>query len=235
VCDQTWDTSLSIRSLWDDLGVRRAAFGAVAVAAVLAGSAFAAQGDPQKKITKAGQARARAASHTLADVGRGWKSEPANKKESNPRCSTYNPDQSDLVEIGDYDSPEFGRSDGTFISSTTGVFKTAAMARTAYARVAVPALPRCFAEIFKKAITKPSSATIFSAGPLTFPKYGDRSNAYRITSSVKTPSGRARATIDLVVFNRGQVDVAIIFVAINQALPASLEQSLVAKVAARAR
>jgi hypothetical protein len=207
----------------------------VGLAALLAGSAYAAQGDPQKKLTKAGQTRARAVALRLADFGPGWKSEPStNKSESNPRCSTYNPDQSDLIEIGDYDSPDFSRPDGTFISSTTGVFKTAAMARTGYARVAVPALPHCFAEIFKKGITKPSSATIFSSGPLSFPAYGDHSNAYRITSSVKTPSGRVRATIDLVVFNRGQIDVAIIFLGINQTLPASLEQGLVARVAARA-
>jgi hypothetical protein len=207
----------------------------VVLAAALAGTALAAQGDPQKKFTKAGQARARAVSLKLVDVGKGWKSEPStNNKESNPRCSTYNPDQSDLIEIGSYDSPDFSRPDGTFISSTTGVFKTATMAKTGYARVAVPALPRCFAEIFKKGITKPSSATIFSSGPLPFPRFGDRSNAYRITSSVKTPSGRVRATIDLVLFNRGQIDVAIIFLGINQALPASLEQALVAKVAARA-
>ena len=207
----------------------------VAIAAVLAETALAAQGDPQKKFTKAGQARARAVSLKLVDVGTGWTSKPStNNQESSPRCSTYNPDQSDLIEIGDYDSPDFSRPDGTFVSSTTGVFKTAAMARTGYARVAVPALPHCFAEIFKKGITKPSSATILSAGPLSFPKYGDRSNAYRLTSLVQTPSARVRATIDLVVFNRGQIDVAIIFLGINQALPASLEQALVAKVAARA-
>src|SRR5882724_7242076 len=62
----------------------------------------------------------------------------------------------------------------------------------------------------------------------------DRSNAYRITSLVQTPSGKVRATIDLVVFNRGQIDVAIIFLGVNQALPASFERALVAKVAVRA-
>jgi hypothetical protein len=215
--------------------VRWPALLVVGIAAALAGTALAAQGDPQKKFTKAGQARARAVSLKVADVGKGWTSKPStNNQESSPRCSTYNPDQSDLIEIGDYDSPDFTRPDGTFISSTTGVFKTAAMARAGYARVAVPALPQCFAEIFKKAITKPSSATILSAGALPFPKYGDRSNAYRISSLVQTPSALVRATIDLMVFNRGQVDVAIIFLGVNQALPASLEQALVAKVAARA-
>ena len=109
------------------------------------------------------------------------------ERQSNPRCSTYNPDQSDLVEIGDYDSPDFSRPDGTFVSSTTGVFKTAAMARTGYARVAVPALPHCFAEIFKKGITKPSSATIFSSGPLS-----SRGTATARTRTGSRPRSRRR-------------------------------------------
>ena len=52
---------------------------------------------------------------------------------------------------------------------------------------------------------------------------------------MKTPTATVPATIDIVVFNRGRIDVAIIFVAISQPLPAALEQSVVAKVAARAR
>ncbi len=216
--------------------MRRAAPIAVALAVVLTGSALAAQGDPQKKITKADQARARAISLRLSDFGAGWKQGPPSKKdESNPRCSTYNPDQSDLIETGTYDSPNFSRPDGTSVSSSSGVFRTAAMAKKGYARVVVPQLPKCFAELFKKGITKPNSATIFFAGSLAFPPYGDRSNAYRIRASVKTPTATVPATIDVVVFNRGRIDVAIILVAISQPLPAAFEQSLVANVAARAR
>jgi hypothetical protein len=109
------------------------------------------------------------------------------------------------------------------------------MAKAGYARVVVPQLPKCFAELFEKGITKPNSATIFFAGPLAFPAYGDRSNAYRIRASVKTPAATVPATIDVVVFNRGRIDVAIIFVAISRPLSAALEHSLVARVAARAR
>jgi hypothetical protein len=216
-------------------GVRRAAFGAVALAAVLPGTAFAAQGDPQKKITKAGQARARTASLTLADVGPGWKSEPSNNKnQSNPRCSTYNPDQSDLVEIGDYDSPDFSRADGSFVSSSTGVFRTAKGARTAYTRVAVPQLAACFGELFLREVKKPNWARIVSTGPLTFPKSGDRLNAYRIVMSLKAPSATVPFTVDLVVFNRGSIDVAMIFLGISKPLPAAFERALVARVASRA-
>jgi hypothetical protein len=208
----------------------------VVLAAVLVPVALAASGDPQKKLTKADQARARAVSPKLSDFGAGWKQGPPSKKdESNPRCSTYNPDQSDLIETGTYDSPDFSRPDGTSASSSSGVFRTAAMAKKGYARVVVPQLPKCFAELFKKGITKPNSATVFFSGPLDFPSYGDRSNAYRIRASVKTPTVTVSATIDIVVFNRGRIDVAIIFIAISQPLPAALEQAVVAKLAARAQ
>jgi hypothetical protein len=216
--------------------VRRATLIAVALGAVLAGSALAAQGDPQKKLTAADQARARTVSLRLSDFSAGWKQGPPTKQdESNPRCSTYNPDQSDLIETGTYDSPNFSRPDGTSVSSSSGVFRTAAMAKKGYARVVVPQLPKCFAELFKKGITKPNSATILYAGPLRFPSYGDRSNAYRIRTSVKTLSATVPATIDVVVLNRGRIDVGIIFVGISRPLPAVLEQSFVARVAARAR
>ena len=48
------------------------------------------------------------------------------------------PDQCDLVEIGDYDSPDFDLVDGSTISSSSGVIKTVAFGKTAYARVAKP-------------------------------------------------------------------------------------------------
>ena len=215
--------------------VKRALLATLVLAGLLVPAALADSGDPRKKFTTAGQARARAVALVRADFPAGWTSKPSNKRDqSQPRCSTYNPDQSDLVEIGNYDSPDFSRADGTFVSSSTSVFRTAAMARTGYSRVAVPQLPHCFAEIFKKGIEAPNSVTIFSSAPLPFAKYGDRSNAYRVTSSVKTPAGRVRATIDIVILNRGQVDIAVIFLGINEALPQAFEQGLVAKLAARA-
>jgi hypothetical protein len=199
--------------------------------------ALAAKGEPQKKITAAGQARAKLVALKQTDFPAGWVQQPVpkNKKsESNPRCSFYNPDNSDLVEIGDYDSPDFNRADGSSISSSTGVFRTVQMAKTAYRRIAVPLLGKCFAEIFRKGITAPNSVTVFSSGTLQFPRFGDQSHAYRISALVKTPSGRARVAVDVVVLNKGAIDVAVIMVGIGKPLPASLETSLVGKLVARA-
>jgi hypothetical protein len=208
-----------------------------ALFALLVPVALAANGEPQKKLTKAGQAHARAASLTAADVGPGWKAEPKKqgKDNSDPRCSYYDPDQSDLIEIGDYDSPDFSLANGSFVSSSTGVFRSARMARTAYARVATPSMPRCFAELFRKEVDKkPNKLTILSIGRRAFPGYGDRSDAFRISASLRTPQATVPFTIDIFTLNRGATDVAIICLGIGRALPAAFEQSLVRRLAARA-
>jgi hypothetical protein len=199
--------------------------------------ALAANHEPQKKFTPAGQARAKSVAFRQADFPAGWVQQPVppNKKaESNPRCSFYDPDQSDLVEIGDYDSPDFNRADGSSVSSSSGVFRTVQMAKTGYRRVAVPVLGKCFAEIFKKGVKAPNSVTIFSAGALRFPPVGEQSHAWRISGLVKTPGGRARIAVDVVVFNKGAIDVAVLMLGIGNPLPSSLETALVRKLAARA-
>ena len=107
------------------------------------------------------------------------------------------------------------------------------MARRGYSRVAVRQLPACFGELFAREITKPSSAKVVSARPIAFPKAGDRSNAYRLVASVKTPTVTLPVTADIVLFNKGRTDVAMIFLGIARPLPASLEQTAVARVLAR--
>ncbi|HSS72503.1 MAG TPA: hypothetical protein VLK53_02950 [Gaiellaceae bacterium] len=199
--------------------------------------AFAAKGDPQKKITKAGQAHAIGASLHRADFPpTGWQQQPKQPKqkdESNPRCSYYNPDQSDLVEIGDYDSPDFDQADGSSISSSTGVFKTVAMGKTAYARVAKPDLVKCLAELFKKGAGA-TKTTIFSSAPLSFKSYGDQSTAHRIVASVKTPTAAVRVYLDVILVNKGRTDIAFLGLGIQKPLSTALEQPLVGKVTGRA-
>jgi hypothetical protein len=215
----------------------RPALLAAAVAAVLVPAGWAGGGQPQHAFTKAGQAQARAASLRLSDFAPGWTASPSagTTTGAEPRCSNYHPDQSDLVEIGKYDSPDFTRtSDHSFVSVSTGVFKTAAMARRAYARVAARQLPACFGELFAKGIKKPSSAKVASAGPIAFPQAGDRSNASRLVASVKTPTVTLPVMADIVLFNKGRTDVAMIFLGIARPLPASLEQAAVARVLSRA-
>ena len=214
--------------------VSRLLCAAVVAVVVAVPAALAANGDPQKKLTKADQAKARAISLRQSDFPAGWVGKPnTNTSQGNPRCSSYNPDQSDLIETGDVDSPDFSRPEGSFVSSSVGIFKTRKMAQTGYARVAKPQLPKCFAELFTKGLA-PAKVQVLQVGPLAFRQLGDRSNAYRLRADVTVQGTTVPATIDIVLFNRGRADVAMIFAGLFRPLPASFEQSLAAKVAARA-
>ncbi|MGE5272383.1 MAG: hypothetical protein ACM3QU_01240 [Verrucomicrobiota bacterium] len=207
---------------------------AALVAAVAVPAALASGGEPQKRLTKADQAKARAIALRKSDFPAGWVGKPnTNTSQDTPRCSTYNPDQSDLIETGDVDSPTFTRADGSFVSSSVGIFRTRKMATTGYARVARPQLASCFGELFKKGAA-PATVQLLQVGPLRFRHLGDRSNAYRLTANVTLQRVTIPVAIDIVTFNRGRVDVAMIFLGIRGPLPSSFEQPLAARVAARA-
>jgi hypothetical protein len=211
--------------------VRKSALVALLFTALAVPAALAANGDPQHQYTKADQAKARKASLRLSDFAAGWTAKPDTSDNSaNPKCKTYNPDQSDLIETGKYNSPDFTHSNGSFVSTTTGVFKTVAMAKTGYARVAKPQLPKCFGEL----LGKQAKTTVYAAGPLTFPKLGERSNAYRLSVGIASQGATVKATIDFVLFNKRRTDVAIIFFGIGGPPPSGLERQASALVASRA-
>ena len=142
--------------------------------------------------------------------------------------------QSDQTENGRADSPEFTLPSNSFVSSTTGIFKTATQGRTAYARVVPPELPRCLAEIFRKGTGQPDKVKILSAGALTVPKLAERSNGFRIVAAFAVSSQQSiRVYLDLVTLNRGKVDVAMFFVGIGTPFKDTFVHTLAAKIAAR--
>ncbi len=204
------------------------------VALAVVAAAAADTGQPKKKIIPAVQAQARAINVKLSDLpGSGWKGHASNPNESSPRCSYYNPDQSDLTENGEANSPEFTLPSGSFVASTVAVFVDAAQGRTAYSRVVKPDLPRCLAEIFRKGVGLPT--TIISAGRISFPRLADRTDAYRIVADVKSGKQIIHAVLDFVVMNRGRVNLVLFFAGIGKAFGASFEHVVAGKVAARLR
>ena len=205
------------------------------VALVVVGVAAAAQGDPKKVIIASVQAKAKAINVQLTDLsGTGWKPHTASSKGSTPKCSYYNPDQADLTENGDADSPEFTLPTGSFVSSTTGIFKTAQQGRTAYSRVVQPALPKCLAEVFRKGTGHPDKVTIVSAAAVSFPNLADRTNAYRIVAAFKTsPKVTVGVYLDVITLNRGKVDVALFFAGIGGSFNSDFERTVAGRIAAR--
>jgi hypothetical protein len=209
------------------------ALGIVVAVAVADVATAATAKDPKKDIKPAVQAQARAINVKRADLlGGPWKSSPTSpNKGSTPKCSFYDPDQSDLTENGDADSPTFSLSDGSNLSSTVGIFVSAAQGVTAYKRVVQPDLPRCLAQLLVK--SGGGKFALRSSGTLAFPHYGDRSAAYRV--SLLFTSGKTKVPViaDIVAVNQGKTDVAVFFTATNRPFSSQFEQHVVGRVASR--
>jgi hypothetical protein len=224
--------------IWQGGGRRLALalFVAGAVALTVVAAASTARGDPKKVIVPAVQAKAKAINVKLADLaaGSGWKAKPSGPSGATPRCSYYNPDQSDLTENGDADSAEFTLPSSSFVSSSTSIFKSAAQGRTGYARVIQPKLPLCLAEIFRKGTGHPKQVTIVSAAAVKFSRLAERTNAYRVVADFKSsPKVTVRVYLDFVAMNRGKVDSVVFFAGIGGAFRSAFERSVASKVAAR--
>jgi hypothetical protein len=202
----------------------------------LVGAAAAAPGDPKKVILPSVQAQAKAINVQLTDLpGSGWNPQKSGSNGQTPRCSYYQPDQSDLTENGDADSPEFTLATGSFVSSSTSIFASAAQGRIAYARVVRPLLPRCLAEVFRKGTGRAAQVAIVSSAAVSFPKVAERTNAYRIAADFHVSATQTvRVTLDVVALNRGKLDAVVFFAGIGQRFDADFERSVVGKVAARA-
>ena len=202
-----------------------------ALAGTLVGVAVA--GQPKKDIKPAVQARAKKISLRMTDLpGSGWTSKPSSPSTGEtPSCPYYNPDQSDLTENGDVDSPTFTRPDGSEAESSTGIFVTAAQAKTAYSRVVGPGLPRCVADLLRKA--SGGKVTVLSTSKLAFPRFGDRTDAYRASLVVKAGTQRVPVKLDLVALNKGAVDVAFFFTGLGNGFTPAFERHVVARVASR--
>jgi hypothetical protein len=202
-------------------------------AAVAATAVASSAREPRKAIQPAVQARAKHIAVHLVDLpGFGWKSEPSQADRSSPHCSYYDPDESKLTENGDYTSPDFTRADGIYVSSSVGIFVSAAQARAAYSLVVRPELPRCLGEVVAKS-GKPGDITVQSAGKLAFPGLGDRSAAFRVAFRVKTSTTPVSATIDVIAINKGAVDAAVFFGSAGEPVPVNLERKIAGAVAAR--
>lgn len=199
-------------------------------------SAAAPASEPKKAIKPAVQARAKRIAVNVFDLpGIGWSADPPSRTTSTSSqwCSYYNPDQSKLTENGDYTTSD-RREDGMYVSSTVRILVSAKEARAAYAAVVQPLWPRCLGEIAARSSSPRGSVRVRSAGPLSFPRYGDRSAAFRIVLDAKSGKTFVRTALDVVAINRSDVDAMLFFSPAKGSVSASVERRIVGRVAARA-
>jgi hypothetical protein len=205
---------------------------AIAVVAALACAGAAAGGKPRQKHTAADMAKARSIVLRKADLGAGWKASPASTSGGTPRCKGFDPDQSDLVETGTADSPDLEKG-VRYVSSSAGIFATAAQAQASWNRIVRPGLLECLGSIFAKGASRGGVVTkVVATGTLSFPRLAPRTAAFRIAFSATSQGSVLPGAIDLVLLGKGRVDTVMISVSFGTP-PLADEKRLARLIAAR--
>ena len=199
----------------------------LAVVLVAAGSALAARGDPQKRITPADQARAKAMLLRAADLSVAYVARPSSSGSGDFYCAAL--DESDLTVSGDAKSPSFTTT-GEQIASTAYVYRSRADADASWRRGTSDAGVECL-RAGLRAQFRGTGVRLASFKRMAFPARGQRSVAFR---AVATQQG-IRVFIDLVAMQVSRAQVGVTYGTALSPPPRSELRRLSALVAARAQ
>ncbi len=125
----------------------------VAVALAVPVAAVAADGQPTKALTNAGQSTAKSVVLKRGDLGAGFAPVARNKDQHLPkgaRCSAL--DETDLTVTGDAASPDFRLAQGPVfvtVGSTAAVYRTLREANTSWSRGSTAQTTTCLGDIVR--------------------------------------------------------------------------------------
>jgi hypothetical protein len=157
-------------------------------AAVVAAAAVAADStDPRIKLSKADQARAKAAVLRFSDLGSAWTGGAEKPKSLKiPICPANVPNDHDLTITGHAESALTLSSAAINVDTDVEIFKTAAQVAKLAKRVFQPLqLAACLKYDLEKSIAGPT-ASVTGVAAIPVAKAGDRSILYRATVAVKS-------------------------------------------------
>jgi hypothetical protein len=181
-------------------------------AAVAASVAVASVADKEQiRLTNAGQAAARAAVLTKADLGTapGWTG-GAKKPDlsSTPACPGFRPKQSDLVVNGAAET--VFKQPAIQFDSEAQVLETAHMVKLDWQRtVLAPEVLPCLRSAAAKSAG--TSAHVVSIRRIAFPRVATYTNAIRILLDVKTSASTTpvKVFVDLVLVGRSRTEITL--------------------------
>ena len=197
---------------------------ALVVALVGAGSALADSDDPQRRISPADQARAKAMLLRAADVP-GYTAVHSTPPAPDFDCPAL--DESDLTLTGQAASASFQQGD-TSAGSAAQVFESVADANASWRRRTSPAVERCARALVKRGL-RDSGGKLVSHGQVAFPRLAERTVAARLVVVV---AGRRIETVT-VVFTHRRAQAFILLTAIGRPAPRAEVERLARAVAAR--
>jgi len=205
--------------------MKRLAVALLVASLVGSGVALADRGDPKKKITPADQARAKAMLLRKSDLGPGFKSKPATSTDDDFYCKAL--DESDLTLTGEAESPDFD-SELVFVSSLAQVYESLADANTSWRRGTSAAGEKCLRDEFRRSF-KADGLRVLSFRRVPFPRFADRSIAYRLVAS----SQGIEIHIDIVVLQESRAQAALLLLSAPTPVPKAEEVRLTRVIAGR--
>jgi hypothetical protein len=192
---------------------------------VAASASLAARGDPNKQISPADQARAKAMVLRQSDFSPVFRVGPASGGAGDFYCAAL--DESDLTLTGEAKSPSF--AGGTeFVLSTAYVYESRADADASWRRGTSAAGQTCLKQGLRGGL-QGTNVRFVSFRRVTFPKVAQRSVRYRV---VAVQQG-VRIYLDLVALQYSRAQVAIVYGSGLTPPPASEERRLAKVTAAR--
>ena len=204
--------------------LRRVLAWLVLLALVGAGAAFAAKGDPQKKINAADQARAKAMLVRKSDFP-GFKASPTGSSDDAFYCRAV--DESDLTLTGEAESPQFANP-LVFVASYSQVYESRVDADASWRRGTSPAGVACLREGLRRQIES-GGDTFISLRKLAFQRRAERSAAFRVVGSTQG----IRIYMDFVVLMQSRAHVGVVVTGAARPVARGETVSLVTVLSAR--
>ncbi|HEY7732892.1 MAG TPA: hypothetical protein VH950_18590 [Gaiellaceae bacterium] len=199
-----------------------------------ASAALAANGDPQRRITAADQAKARSMLLRASDLTDGFASKPSSTSGGGPGCAAL--DESDLTLTGDASSPDFTRSGAGYVSvgSSAQLYRSVTDANASWRRGTSARALSCIAGYFRKLARKDAAGMRFvSVRRLDFPAVAPLTARFRVVFSAPAAGGSLRVYFEVVVLQRGRAQVSLLFGSAAAPVPQRDQVALAGVVSAR--
>jgi hypothetical protein len=188
--------------------LRRLALVAGLLAFLLAaGSVSASHQDPQKRLTRADNARARAMLLTRADLPPGFRAQTSSSEDPHVDCSPA-VSESDLTLTGEAEGRQFALGP-VFVSSAGQIYRSNKDADASWRRATSAAGVECATAVLRREFAK-QQIRVVSLRRVAFPRVSQRTVAYRVRLSASTAQGTVELYVDVVALMHGRAHASVI-------------------------
>ncbi len=173
----------------------------------LAANALATHQEPQERLTKADNARARAMLVKRTDLPAGFQPQFSSGADPHIDCAA-SVSEADLTLTGDAEGPQLALG-VSFVSSAAQVYGSVTDASASWRRAISAAGTRCATELLRREFAK-QGVDLVSLRKVAFPRVSERSVAYRVTLSATTAQGKVPVYVDLVAMMRSRAQATVV-------------------------